>query len=91
MCGADLVTGIVALWRALGAADHARAARLAARVSAIVSHARLLDDFLQIEKHLLVRQGVFTNTLVRGPVAPRLADDVMTTVDRLFDELLEEL
>ena len=31
MCGADLVTGIVALWRALRAADHARAARLAAQ------------------------------------------------------------
>ena len=47
-----------------------------------------LDAYLAVEKHLLVRQGVFTNTIVRGPVGWRMSDDVRDAVDRLFDELI---
>jgi hypothetical protein len=36
-----------------------------------------------------VRQGVFANTLVRGPVGYVLEDDTRREVDRLFDQLME--
>ena len=44
-----------------------------------------LDAFLAIEKYLLVKQGVFKNTLVRGPVGYTLDDETRREVDRLFD------
>jgi 4-hydroxy-tetrahydrodipicolinate synthase len=47
-----------------------------------------LDSYLAVEKHLLVRQGVFTNTVVRGPVGYRLTDEVRAQADRWFDELI---
>ena len=49
-----------------------------------------LDAFLAVEKHLLVRQGIFKNTLVRGPVGFRLDDESKREVDRLFDRLIAE-
>jgi 4-hydroxy-tetrahydrodipicolinate synthase len=46
-----------------------------------------LDAFLAVEKHLLVRRGIFKNTLVRGPVGYILDDETRREVDRLFDLL----
>lgn len=85
MPGADLIVGIVALWRALQAGDHARAYRLSLPISSLVALQHGLDAFLAIEKYLLVKQGVFKNTLVRGPVGFRLDDETRAEVDRLFD------
>lgn len=85
MPGADLIVGIVALWRALQAGDHARAYRLSLPISSLVALQHGLDAFLVIEKYLLVKQGVFKNTLVRGPVGFRLDDETRAEVDRLFD------
>jgi len=48
-----------------------------------------LDAYLAVEKHLLCRQGVFKNSVIRGPVAFQLDDDLTATVDSLFDELCE--
>jgi 4-hydroxy-tetrahydrodipicolinate synthase len=47
-----------------------------------------LDCFLAVEKHLLVRQGIFKNTLVRGPVGFRLDDETKSEVDRQFDRMI---
>lgn len=91
MPGADLVRGIVALWRSLEAGDHARADAIHAPISAIVALASSLDGFLAIEKHLLVRQGIFSNTLVRGPVGFRLDDETRDEASRQFDRLLQLL
>ena len=44
-----------------------------------------LDAFLAVEKYLLVKQGVFQNTLVRGPVGFTLDEETRREVDRLFD------
>jgi 4-hydroxy-tetrahydrodipicolinate synthase len=85
MPGADLIVGIVALWRALQAGDYARAYRLSLPISSLVALQHGLDAFLAIEKYLLVKQGVFKNTLVRGPVGYRLDDETRAEVDRLFD------
>ncbi len=87
MPGADLIDGIVALWRALIAGDEAEATRIWLPLAAIVSLQHSLDAFLAIEKHLLVRQGVFENTIVRGPVGYVLDEVTRREVDRLFDLL----
>ena len=44
-----------------------------------------LDAFLAVEKYLLVKQGIFKNALVRGPVGYALDEETRREVDRLFD------
>lgn len=85
MPGADLIRGIVALWRALEAGDERRAYRLSLPISSLIAVQQSLDAFLAVEKHLLVRQGVFRNEVVRGPVGYKLDEETRREVDRLFD------
>lgn len=89
MPGADLIQGIVPLWRALLADDEATMYRLSLPLASLNSLQPSLDAYLAVEKHLLVRQGVFKNTVVRGPVGYALDDETRAEVDRLFDRLLE--
>jgi 4-hydroxy-tetrahydrodipicolinate synthase len=89
MPGADLIRGLVALWRALEAGDFARADRIHGPLAALISMQTSLDGFLAVEKHLLVRQGIFKNTLVRGPVGFRLDPETQREIDRLFDRMIE--
>jgi 4-hydroxy-tetrahydrodipicolinate synthase len=91
MPGADLVDGIVALWRALVAGDEATAYRIWLPLAALVSLQHSLDAFLAIEKYLLVKQGVFKNALVRGPVGYVLDEPTRHEVDRLFELLTAAL
>ena len=88
MPGADLIDAIVAIWRCLTNNDEACAYRVWLPLAALVSLQHSLDAFLAIEKYLLVKQGVFTNTIVRGPVGYQLDDPTRREVDRLFDLLL---
>lgn len=85
--GADLIDAVVALWRALKANDQPRVDRISLPLVSLVSLQSSLDAFLAIEKHLLVRQGVLRNTIVRGPVGYKLDDETRAEVDRLFDLL----
>jgi 4-hydroxy-tetrahydrodipicolinate synthase len=87
MPGCDLIQGIVALYRALEANDQQRVYQLSLPISAIIAVQHSLDAFLAIEKHLLVRQGIFRNTRVRGPVAYHLDSETRDEIDRLFDQL----
>src|SRR5687768_100462 len=89
MPGADLILALVALWRALEAGDAARARRIHGPLAALISLQTSLDAFLAVEKHLLVRQAIFKNTLVRGPVGFRLDEETRREVDRLFERLME--
>lgn len=91
MPGADLVSAIVPLWRALEAGDLAVAARIHEPLSALVSLQSSLDAFLAVEKHLLCRQGVFRNEIVRGPRGFVLDEETRHEVDRLFDRITEAL
>lgn len=84
MPGADMIDALVALWRALQAGDDRRAYRLSLPISSLVAIQHSLDAFLAVEKHLLVKQGIFKNTLVRGPVGYTLDDETRHEVDRLF-------
>jgi len=87
MPGADLIKGLVALYQALEAGDERRIYQLSFPISAIVSMQNSLDAFLAIEKHLLVKQGIFQNTIVRGPKAYLPDEETIAEVDRLFDIL----
>lgn len=89
MPGADLIRGLVPLWRALAAGDTAKADRIHGPLAALISMQNSLDAFLAVEKHLLVRQGIFQNTLVRGPVGFRLDEETTREVERLFDRMIE--
>jgi 4-hydroxy-tetrahydrodipicolinate synthase len=89
--GADLVRGIVALWQALEAGDEARAYQLSLPISALVSLQASLDAFLAVEKYLLVKQGIFSNALVRGPVGFVLDDETRREVDRLYKLVMQAI
>lgn len=84
MPGADLIDALVALWRALEAGDQATVDRISPPLSALVSLQTGLDGFLAVEKYLLVKQGVFKNTIVRGPVGYVLDEETRREVERLF-------
>lgn len=88
MPGADLIKGIVALWRALVGRDDKRVNEISRPLMALVALQNSLDSFLAIEKYLLVKQGVFKNTMVRGPVGFSIDDKMRGEVDRLFGELM---
>jgi 4-hydroxy-tetrahydrodipicolinate synthase len=87
MPGADLIDGIVGLWQALAAGDEGRIYRLSLPITALVGLLPSLDAFLAVEKYLLVKRGIFKNSIVRGPVGYRLDPDTRREVDRLFDQL----
>jgi len=91
MPGADLVDGIVALWRALQTGDEARAYRVWLPLAALVSLQHSLDAFLAIEKYLLKKRGIFKNTIVRGPVGYKLDEATRQEVDRLFAMLMDAI
>jgi 4-hydroxy-tetrahydrodipicolinate synthase len=89
MPGADLIDVLVALWKALEKGDEQRINALSLPLASLVSMQNSLDAFLAIEKHLLVRRGIFRNAIVRGPVGFRLDEESRREVDRLFDLLME--
>jgi dihydrodipicolinate synthase/N-acetylneuraminate lyase len=87
MPGADLIDALVALWRALQAGDEERIYRLSLPISALIAVQNSLDAFLAVEKYLLVKRGIFRNTLVRGPVGYTLDPETQAEVDRLFAQV----
>lgn len=94
MPGSDLVDAIGALWRALEANDELAVQRIDAALRPLLSLQGSLDSYLAVEKHILMRRGIFRNPLVRGPVAFQLDEPTRDAVDRHFDALqqtLEEL
>lgn len=88
MPGADLITAQVALWRALLAEDYDRAYEVYEPLCSLVALENTLDSYLAIEKHLLVKQGIFKNQIIRGPRAYMLDDETRSEVDRRFDRLM---
>lgn len=88
MPGADLIRGLVPLWQALEAGDAEKADRIHGPLSVLISMQTSLDGFLAVEKHLLKRQGIFINTLVRGPVGFKLDAETTREVERQFDRMI---
>jgi 2-keto-3-deoxy-L-arabinonate dehydratase len=87
MPGADLIKSLAALWRALEAGDERRVYELSMPISALIAIQNSLDAFLAVEKYLLVKQGIFRNVIIRGPVGYQLDGETRLEVDRLFDQL----
>jgi len=87
MPGADLLDFIVALWNALEAGDEDRIYAIAPLIAMMQTLVTSLDGYLAIEKHLMLRRGVFKNTLVREPIGFTLDEHATAEVDRIFDRL----
>ena len=83
MPGADVVWAVVALFEALERNDQAKIDAINGPLTCLIALQTSLDSFLAIEKYLLVQQGIFTSTRVRGPVGFRLDDETRREVDRL--------
>ncbi len=90
MPGADLLDGIVSLWRALKSGNEDRTYQLSLPICALVALQLQggLDGFLAIEKYLLQKRGLFTNTIQRQPVGWQMDAETQVEVDRLFARLL---
>jgi 4-hydroxy-tetrahydrodipicolinate synthase len=89
MPGMDLLDGIVAIWRALARGDEAAAYRAYFPVCALVALQLQagLDGFLAIEKHLMVKRGLFPSARRRTPYSWELDAETAAEVDRLFAQL----
>jgi 4-hydroxy-tetrahydrodipicolinate synthase len=86
MPGCDLIDGIVALWRALQAGDDSRAYRIYLPIAGLVTLQVQggLDGFMSIERYILKKRGVFTETSPRPPTS-FVPDEVhCAEVDRLL-------
>lgn len=93
MPGMDLLDGITRLWKALQNGDEELAYRISFPVCSIVALQLQagLDGFLAIEKHIMVRRGIFRSDRRREPNAWSLDEETRAEVDRLLDRLLEIL
>lgn len=93
MPAVDIVDGIVALWNALSRGDDDLAYRLSFPIGAMVALQLQagLDGFLAIEKHVLVRRGIFPSVRRRQPYSWELDSETAAEIDRLFDRLMRVL
>ncbi len=87
MPGAEVCWAVQRLWTSLEAGEWGPAYRLSGILNAMIGMQTSLDAFVAVEKHLLVRQGVFTSTAVRTPSSFRLDAETGAEIDRLFDLL----
>lgn len=91
MPGADLTWALVALWKALSVGDWEQVDLIAGPLANLLSFEHSLDAYLVIEKYLLVKQGIFTNSQLREPVGYHLDNQTRANVDRLFSLLRDRV
>ena len=93
MPGMDLLDGIVAVWKALARGDEEAAYRVYFPICAIVSLQLQagLDGFLAVEKHLMVKRGLFPSARRRKPYGWELDGETADEVDRLFERMARAL
>lgn len=91
MPAAELVDVFARLWRALVEQDNATIYRLSPLVASLVALQSGLDGFLAVEKYLLVKRGVFPNSVVRSPRGYTLDEETRQEVDRLYELLMAEM
>ena len=87
MPGAEMIDAQVALWKALAKEDLSGIYRISFPISSLVALQAGLDGFLAVEKYLLVKQGIFRNTIVRSPVGFKLDEETKSEVERLYEIL----
>ena len=91
MPGSDLIDIIVALWQALLEGNESRIYKISFPLSSFISILTSLDAFLTIEKHILVKRGIFKNTIIRKPCSYKLDSETNNEVDLIFNKLIEVL
>lgn len=89
MPGSDLICFVMKLWKALERGDAAQVRLIQGPLTSIIALQNTLDSFLAIEKLLLCEQGIFKNTLVRGPVGYTIDPETRAEVLQLFAYLRE--
>ncbi len=89
MPGAEIIDAQVALWNALAGGDSSKIYKLSFPISSLIALQTGLDGFLAVEKYLLVKQGVFRNTIIRSPVGFHLDEETKSEIDRLYEILSE--
>ena len=87
MPGAEVPWAIVGLWNALENKDLSTAGAIHTPLAKLISYQTTLDAYVAVEKYLLVKQGVFTNTNQRGPVGFKLDQETRTKIDLAYNEL----
>jgi 4-hydroxy-tetrahydrodipicolinate synthase len=87
MPGAEVCWGVQRLWDALENGDWPLAYALSGVLNAMIGMQTSLDAFVAVEKHLLVRQGVFSSTAVRTPAGFVLDPESAAEIERLADLL----
>ena len=93
MPGMDLLDGIIALWNALQSEKMKLAYEIYFPICAIVTLQMQagLDGFLAIEKHLMVKRGIFRSVRRRKPYLWELDSETQLEIDRLFSILQKTL
>ena len=92
MPGAEMIRGLVEIWKALERGDEDRAYEVHFPVSAIaILETPSLDSYLAIEKYLLVKKGIFRNQRVRQPTAYDIDPHTAAEIDRLYSMLMAVL
>ena len=88
MPGAEVPWAIVALWNVLERKDLVTAKAIHAPLAKLISFQTTLDAYVAVEKYLLVKQGIFSNTNQRGPVGFKLDQETKGKIDLAFNELV---
>ena len=87
MPGAEVPWAIVGLWNALENKDLSTAGAIHTPLAKLISYQTTLDAYVAVEKYLLVKQGVFSNTNQRGPVGFKLDQETKIKIDLAYNEL----
>ena len=87
MPAADVVWALSIMWAALGAGDFDKAYRIAGPLALMLALQDSLDNYVAVEKYLLVKQGVFTSEDMRGPNDVGFDERARHEVDLLFYRL----
>ncbi len=89
MPGCDAVDAVATVWKAPEAGDDDTVYRVHPLLcSLMVLESPTLDTLLALEKHILVRRGIFRNTIRRRPNAYELDRETREEADRLLERLL---
>ncbi|MGH7105999.1 MAG: hypothetical protein ACREFT_05790, partial [Acetobacteraceae bacterium] len=84
MPGPDLVWAVAAIWAALRENDDERAYQIGGALIPLLCPLTSLDSYVVTQKHLLLKQGVFTDARVRGPNSYRIDRHTSEEIDRQY-------
>ncbi len=87
MPGSEIVWAITALWNALENSELERAQKIHQGIAKLITFQSTIDEYVAVEKYLLVKQEIFTSTNQRGPVSAVLSAETKAQIDLAFAAL----